>query len=280
MSKKIKKLDPKSLGQWAVVTGGSSGIGFAHAQILAAHGFDLMLAARDSSKLAAAAQKLSSEFGVEAKTIAGDLGTEVGQQAVLTEMDSLDLGVFVGSAGAPAPGWFAATELDKYQQSVGLKINANLALSQAAARKMRVQERGAILLVSSTGGLQGIPYLSVTAAAEAFVLSFGEALHYELKPLGVKASVLLPGPTRTPAFEKMAANSDMRVSPMFASDAAHEGLSALMRGAPTWIAGRPNRIMAAMLSRKAGTKLMGKMMTKLFAVKPLQRGGSRDVQSV
>jgi len=274
MTKKINGLSPRALGAWAVITGGSSGIGLSHAQILAKHGFNLLLAARDENKLQSAAKLLEGGHGVQVRTVSADLATSEGQVSLTDEMNLLDVGVLIGNAGAPVPGWFTETDLDQYQKSVGLKINTNLAVAHTAARQMRDKGRGAILLVSSTGGLQGIPYLSNNSAAEAFVLSLGEALHHELKPIGVKASVLLPGPTKTPAFDQMAGDKKLPMAPMSSDATAYEGLSALMRGEPTWVAGRMNRIMTKLMSRHAGSKLMGSMMRKLFDVTPLV-GGDR-----
>lgn len=273
MTKRIKGLEPDLLGRWAIVTGGSSGIGFAHAEIIAAHGFDLLLVARDQQKLERAEQELSEKFAVKVETLSVDLATSAGQQKLVEGMEQLDIGVLIGNAGAPNPGWFTETELDKYMRGIGLKIHGNIAISHAAARQMKAKGRGAILLVSSTGGLQGIPYLSNNAATEAYVLSLGEALHHELKPIGVKASVLMPGPTQTPAFDAMANGRKMPMKPMSAQATAREGLAALMRGEPNWVAGRMNRIMAKLMPRSFASKLMGSMMGKLFDVQPLAAKG-------
>lgn len=267
--KLIKGLTPNRLGQWAVITGGSSGIGFAHAQILAQHGFDLLLLGRDMGKLDSAKLQLERLSTSKITTRSVDLSVKVERDAVAQEMALLDIGVYIGNAGAPVPGWFTETPLEEYEQSVGLKISANLALSHTAAKTMKRNRRGLLLLVSSTGGLQGIPYLSNNAAAEAYLMSLGEALHYELKQVGVNACVLLPGPTKTPAFDKMASGKTLPMRPMSASRTAFEGLNAAMRGQPSWVAGRLNRVMARLMSRRMASVLMGSMMGRLFDVVPL-----------
>jgi hypothetical protein len=130
---------------------------------------------------------------------------------------------------------------------------------------MRRRRRGGLLLVSSTGGLQGVPYLSGIAAAEAYVLSFGEGLHHELKPFGVQVTVLLPGPTATPAFFRMMTNPETRPKGAMTPDAvARESLTAFVAGKPTWVAGRMNRLVSRVLSRKAMSKLMGTMLARAF----------------
>ncbi|GLQ19041.1 SDR family NAD(P)-dependent oxidoreductase [Maritalea porphyrae] len=270
MKKSIKGLAPDLLGRWAVITGGSSGIGFAHASILAEHGFDLLLAARDPEKLDSAARELSALYPIQVETLSADLAAESGQMQLVDRINQLDVGVLIGNAGVPSPGWFTEIELEQYMQGIGLKIQGNIAISHAVARQMKQKGAGAILLVSSTGGLQGIPYLSNNAAAEAYVLSLGEALHHELKPIGVKASVLMPGPTQTPALDAMAGGKKLPMKPMSAHATALEGLSALMRGEPSWVAGRANRIMAKLLPRRLASKMMGAMMGKILGAQPLK----------
>jgi hypothetical protein len=265
---KIPSLTPKRYGQWAVITGGSSGIGFAHAAILADHGFNIVIAARDTGRLEKAADKLRGVHGVQVESVVADLGEIGGAEAVIAASSNKDIGVFIGNAGAVTPGYLHETGIADLEKCVSVKIRSNLVLTHHFAGLMRRQGRGAILLVSSIGGRQGIPYLANNAAAEAYVLTLGEGLHHELKPLGVNVTTLLPGPTATPAFYRMAKNPNKRPKGAMSADAvAHEGLQALVRGDSTHIAGRMNRLMSLAMSRKAMSKLMGKMMAGMFDIR-------------
>lgn len=263
--RKIDGLSPERCGAWAVITGGSSGIGLAHAELLAASGFMLLLAARRPTELAQAAADLTVAHGAVVETVVADLSTPEGVAAVIAAAAGKDVGIFVSSAGAPLPGWFADSEVADVERSVDLKVNANLRLSHHFARLMRRRRRGGLLLVSSIGGLQGVPYLSGISAAEAYILSLGEGLHHELKPFGVQVSVLLPGPTATPPFFRMLTDPSTRPrGTMTPTAVARESLAAFVAGKPTWIAGRMNRLVTRLLSRQAMSRLMGKMLGRAF----------------
>jgi short-subunit dehydrogenase len=127
-----------------------------------------------------------------------------------------------------------------------------------------------LLLVSSIGGLAGVPYVANTGAVEAYVLSLGEGLHRELKGHGIHVTVLMPGPTLTESMGKMGVDpADMPMKPMQAERVAWEGLRALQANRATHIAGRMNRFMSRLMPRSVATAMMGAMIGKTFARKTL-----------
>jgi short-subunit dehydrogenase len=153
---------------------------------------------------------------------------------------------------------------------VRVKADANLTLVHHFGRRLAARGRGGILLVSSIGGLAGVPYVANTAGVEAYVLNLGEGLHVELEPRGVHVTVLMPGPTLTESMAKMGVDpSDMPMRPMSAERCAAEGLGALARNRATYVAGRMNRIMAKILPRSVATSMMGAMIGKKFAHRAL-----------
>lgn len=128
------------------------------------------------------------------------------------------------------------------------------------------RRRGGILLTSSVGGLNGVPYVANTAALEAYVLTLGEGLHVELARHGVRVTTLMPGPTLTESMAKMGVDpADMPMRPMSAEHVALEGLRALQANRATHIAGRMNRILSRLMPRSLATALMGAMIGKTFA---------------
>ena len=135
-----------------------------------------------------------------------------------------------------------------------MKVNANMMLVHHFARGLVARRRGGILLVSSVGGLNGVPYVTNTAAVEAYVLTLGEGLHVELARHGVNVTVLMPGPTLTESMGKMGVDpSEMPMKPMSANRVAAEGLRALQRNRATHIAGRVNRVMSRLMPRSIAT---------------------------
>jgi short-subunit dehydrogenase len=123
-----------------------------------------------------------------------------------------------------------------------------------------------VLLVSSTAGMHGAPFMADYAAAKAYVLILGEALHIEFQKLGLHMTVLLPGPTDTPGVTAAGFDADnMPMKPMSVEQCVAEGLAALNANRATHIAGRMNRIMTTLLPRSVMRKMMGSMLAKALA---------------
>ena len=98
MTSRIHSLRPK-YGPWAVVTGASDGIGKAFAELLAQHGFDLVLAARRRDRLQGIANHFQREFDTKTRVVSVDLSNEVGQETLHNETRSLDVGLLIAAAG-------------------------------------------------------------------------------------------------------------------------------------------------------------------------------------
>lgn len=262
----MRTITTESVGRLAVVTGGSSGIGLALAHALAARGFDLLLVARDPEKLAAAAAELEHSHAIVASTLPADLSSTDGIATLRASISNVDVGVLVACAGVPLPGAFIDGDIDDYHAITTLKTTAILDSVRAVAPGMHERKRGAIMLVGSSGGLKGVPYVAVNSAAEGYVLNLGESLHHEFKPSGVRVTVLMPGPTDTPALRGMLASPyEYPPGVMTAAAVAAEGLRALDRGRVSHVAGTANRWMSRLLPRKVATRLEGVMTARLLA---------------
>ena len=259
-------LSPSTSGQWALVTGGSSGIGQAFAHLLARKGFDVVIVGRNAMRLDMTKREIEAATGVSVETVQLDLSNDDSGEHLLTALDGREIGVYVAVAGEGAPGPFWRSEVEDYLACVNLKVRTNLVVTHALARTMRARGRGHILLVTSTGALQGVPELASNAAAESYLLTLGEALHHELKPFGVTASVLLPGTTRTPGLSAMVPDpKDYPPGTSSPESTAAQGIRLLERGKVFHIAGALNRTMLSTLPRRVRTRVMGKMVGSLFA---------------
>lgn len=231
-----------------LITGASGGIGLELAKRFARDGSSLVLVARSEDALKRLASELESDYGIRAVWFAEDL-SDPGAPARLytrTEAAGLRIDVLVNNAGFAVYGPFAEADPAATLDMVQVNVNALTHLTRLYLPGMTARRKGAVLNVASTAAFQPGPLMAVYFATKAFVLSFSEAIAYELKGTGVTVTALCPGPTRT-GFEKRA---QMEGSKLFkgrvmeASEAAEAGYRALRKGDPLVIPGIGNRLMA------------------------------------
>jgi uncharacterized protein len=178
----------------ALITGASSGLGVEFARQLSKKGQRLVLAARRKDRLDA----LATELG-NARAVAIDLSKPGAIRTLLDDLRNADeqVEILINNAGFGLRGRFVELDAVREREMIDLNIGTLTDLCRAIAPQMVEQKSGAILNVASTAAFQPGPNMAVYFATKAYVLSFTEALHEELKPHGVKVSALCPGPTRT-----------------------------------------------------------------------------------
>jgi len=184
-------------GEWAVVTGASSGIGAEFSRALARDGVSLVLAARRADKLEALARELREETGVRVRCVACDLASEAGVRELLEACADIDVAVLVNNAGAGYVGRFHEQEPARLAAMVQLNCAAPVALSAALLPKLVARKRGAVIFTGSVSGSQPLPLHSLYSATKAFDNFLGESLWGELQGSGVDVLSLLPGSTET-----------------------------------------------------------------------------------
>jgi len=230
-------IDTNHYGPWAVIAGGSEGVGSAFADSLAQAGIDLVLIARKSGPLEETANKVRAH-GVQVRTLSLDLLLPDAVAQIRQVTDDLEIGLLIFNAGANSYGHeFVTSELDKVQGVIDLNITRQLELAQHFGAKMKERGRGGIMLLGSLAGYLGSEQQSIYGAAKAFSRVFAEGLWLELKPFGVHVVELVLGVTRTPAMERAGLRFDIPgLNVAEAEDVAREGLDHLADG-PVWIAG-------------------------------------------
>jgi short-subunit dehydrogenase len=154
-----------------------------------------LLVARRRHRLEA----LASEIGGEVHVVAADLALPDAPEALMAEVTAkgLTVATLINNAGFGLAGAFAALPLAEQRRMIALNMTTLTALTHLVLPGMIERKEGAILNVASTGAFQAGPGIAVYFASKAFVLSFTEALHQELKENGIKVSALCPGPTAT-----------------------------------------------------------------------------------
>ncbi|MCG3752962.1 SDR family oxidoreductase [Amycolatopsis sp. Poz14] len=224
-------------GPWAVVAGGSEGVGAAFAHQLAEAGINLVLIARKPEPLAETAAAVEAR-GVEVRTVQADLLDPKSLSAIREVTDGLEVGLLIFNAGANSYGHeFVTGDLSKVRGVIDLNITAQLALTHHFGALMAARGRGGILLVGSLAGYLGQAEISVYSAVKAFGRVFAEGLWLEMRDRGVDVLELVLGVTRTPAMERAGLAFDLPgLNVAEPEDVAREGLAHLADG-PVWVAG-------------------------------------------
>ncbi|CAN5265307.1 SDR family NAD(P)-dependent oxidoreductase [soil metagenome] len=185
----------------ALITGGTSGIGAAFAQLLAARGSDLVLVARDSGRLAAAAAELHAAWGINVETISADLAEHPDVAAVVARIEdpTRPVDLLINNAGFGVHTPLTAADTSHHEHALEVMCRAVLVLGGAAGRTMRARGAGTVINVSS---LQTYLATGSYAAIKAWVTAFSQSLSVELRGTGVTVTAVLPGWVRTEWHER------------------------------------------------------------------------------
>ncbi len=228
----------------ALITGASAGLGAEFARQLAKRGHSLILAARRKDRIEALAKELGNT-----RAIAIDL-SKANAAAELTanvEGAGEQVEILVNNAGFGLIGRFAKRDPERLREMIDLNVGTLTDLCRLIAPGMIERGSGGILNVASTAAFQPGPNMAVYFATKAYVLSFTEALHEELKPHGVHVSCLCPGPTRT-EFGEVAGfggNGMFDRVAMEAPEVVAAGLKGLDKNKAVVVPGVANKIAAA-----------------------------------
>ncbi len=222
----------------ALITGASGGVGFELAHLFAKDGYDLVLVARNEDRLAKAAARLESQYGISAVTFACDLAKAEASQSVFafTEMHQIEVDALVNNAGFGYDAVFTESDLDRQHDLLQVNNMVLMELCLLYGEQMAKRGHGEILNIASMAGFMPGAYMATYYASKAFVQSFSQALHSELAGHGVRVTALCPGPLRTNFWR--AADADKTVlGNMLANPArvAGAGYRALKRNKPLCI---------------------------------------------
>lgn len=192
-----------------LITGASSGIGATYAHRFAGRGHDLVLVARDKTRMELLAAKLRDEFGVKIDVLPADL-TKADELAEVEARlrDDRRIGVLVNNAGASIGGSFVEQSADDVARLVALNTTAPLRLASAVAPRFAEAGEGAIINIGSVVGLAPEFGMTVYGATKAFIQFLSQSLALELAPKGVYVQAVLPAATMTEIWERAGADRD------------------------------------------------------------------------
>jgi len=243
-------------GPWAVVAGGSDGIGASVARLLGRRGVKVVLVARRADALAETAATVATET----RTVALDLSRPDALPALATATAGLDVGLLVYNAGAdPYASQFLDQPAAVWQEMVARNCATVVGTAHHFGSSMVRRGRGGIVLVTSGAAWAGGSHLAVYGATKAFDLLLGESLWAELGPRGVDVLTMVLGATDTPALRRLLDGRQLEglADP---DDVARQMLDALAQG-PTF---PPDPTPFGTMSRREAVELMSAAGAALF----------------
>jgi short-subunit dehydrogenase len=236
-------MDVKRYGPWALLIGGSEGMGASFARKLAADGFNVVLVARKPEPLEALAREVRETYGVEARTASVDLAKPDALDQVRKVTDDIEVGLLICNAGANnTRGDFVSLPPEVWRTVIAVNVTTQTEFSHHYGAKMKERKRGGIILAGSLAGYVGAPSLAAYCGSKAFSRIFSEALWGECETFGVDVLHFNVGFTATPAMERLGYILDTAQS---SDDAAQEALDHIGDG-PVWIAGGPENFQKAL----------------------------------
>jgi short-subunit dehydrogenase len=259
-------------GKTALITGASSGIGKAFAELLAQKGYSVVLTARRADRLDALAAALARKYGVTTHAIAADLSQPNASQQIAGELASrkIAVDVLVNNAGYGVPGSYINVPWNDHERFMQVMVTAVLDLTYRLLPGMLERGWGRIINIASVAGMVPAPAgHTLYGASKSFVIRFSEALAAENGPKGVNVTAVCPGFTLSEFHDVTGTRDRMNKMPALlwlkADDVAREGYDAVMKGRSVvvngaiyrflvWLTGAVPRGLARWVSGSAGRR--------------------------
>jgi short-subunit dehydrogenase len=238
----------------ALVTGASSGIGEAFAEVFAAEGFDLVITARREARLRAVQSRLTEKYGARVDVMVEDLEDPTAAARICADLEArgLNIDVLVNNAGYGVPGGYLASGWDVHERILQIMVIAVAELTHRLLPGMIERRHGRIVNVASLAGLVPAPAgHTLYAASKAFVIKFSESLSHEVRRHGVFVTAVCPGFTFSEFHDVTGTRAQMKKLPGFmwssSADVARQGYDAVMVGKSVVVPGRINAAIATLV---------------------------------
>jgi len=256
-------IDPPMFGNWALITGASSGIGEEFAQQLGAGGLNLVLVARRKELLQTLARQLSSRHKIECLAIQADLSKREDLHSLIEKTSHLEIGLLISNAGTGDVARFLDRGIDDLGDRIHLNAISHLLLTHHFAKKMATRRKGGILLTGAMGAVEGVAYMAAEAATKGFIQALGKSLHTEFREYGIHITVLVTTPTETPVFYKLGFTlQNTPVKPLRAEQCVAEALAGLTKNQMLVYPGLKFRVIRALTPESLSRKMAVRMLKK------------------
>jgi short-subunit dehydrogenase len=250
----VPRVHPEQRRGVALITGASSGIGEAFAEVFAAKGFDLAISARRETRLRDVQARLQDTYGARVEVIVEDLHDPGAPARLCAELEArgLKIDVLVNNAGYGVPGSYVASSWDVHTQFLQIMVIAVAELTYRLLPGMIERRYGRVINVASLAGLVPAPAgHTLYAAAKAFLIKFSESLGHEVRRHGVFVTAVCPGFTYSEFHDVTGTRARMNKLPRFmwstSSDVAKQGYHAVMAGESIVLIGRINAAIATLV---------------------------------
>ena len=256
-------------GPWALVAGGSEGIGAAFAEKLASMGFHLVLVSHEEEPLRTLAAQLAARHGVAVEPVVFDLSRADVEEGLVEAAAGKDVGLVIYNAALSLIGQFLETPLHRHLAALALNCRGPLVAAHVFGERLKARGGGGLVLLSSMAGLQGSAMVAGYAATKAFNRVLAEGLWYELRQSGVDVLAALPGPTRTPGYlSSKPKKTGLFNAPEMEPEAVAEGALKALGKRPSHVCGLPNQLVTAVtgrfLPRTWAIRLFGSQTTRMY----------------
>lgn len=246
-------------GPYALIAGGSYGLGAAFADAVARRGVNLILVARDEDRLRATATRLAHAHAVDVIAMTADVA-DFETLKMRVEALEVSIGLLVYNAAYAPIGLFEDTSEDRLALAVDVNVRTPMLLTRLVTAPMIGRKTGGVVLMSSLAGSQGGPNISTYVATKAFNAILAEGLWKELGPRGIDVVACCAGAVLTPGY-RAAEQTKLAPGTLEAREVAERTLKALGRG-PIVVPGTMNKIGRFVLTRLVSTKAAIGIMSK------------------
>ena len=249
----------------ALITGGTEGIGLELAKLFAKDNCNLIIIARNKEKLLKVKNQLESKYNITVDILSLDLSIHSSCDKIFDFVDKKNISVdyLINNAGIGSFGFFHKGECGFEENLININIISLTNLTKYFLEKMIEKNHGGIMNVASTAAFIGGPKMAMYYSSKAYVLSLTEALHEEVKDLGIRVSCVCPGPVKT-SFQSKAGIKKSEKAKKYLMDAekvakiAYEGF---FKGKAIIISGYKNKLLVW------GTKLLPRSISRKIILK-------------
>ena len=235
------------LNRYTLITGGTEGIGLELAKLFATNKHNLIIIARNKDKLEDIKIKFEKDYKIIVEIIQVDLVVDKFCEKIIKIVEEKNLVVdnLINNAGIGSFGFFNEAEDGFEEKLININIIALTTLTKYFLKDMIKRGEGGILNIASTAAFIGGPKMSMYYSSKAYVLSLTEALHDEVKNLGIRVSCLCPGPVKTSFQKKAGINKSEKAKKylMDASKVAEEAYLGFIKGTAIIIPGYKNKLL-------------------------------------
>ena len=253
------------LNRYTLITGGTEGIGLELAKLFGADKHNLIVVARNKDKLEEIKNKFENEYKITVEIIQTDLCVDKFCEKIIKIVEEKNFIVdnLINNAGIGSFGFFVESEEGFEEKLININIIALTTLTKYFVKYMIKRGNGGILNVASTAAFIGGPKMSMYYSSKAYVLSLTEAIHDEVKNLGIRVSCLCPGPVKT-SFQEKAGIKKSEKSKKYLMDAsrvAEEAYLGFRKGKTIIIPGYKNKLLIL------GNKLIPRVLSRKIILK-------------